>query len=103
MNNRIYQPETTIKELVNFTMPGYTVASYNAKGVIVAGLPTTTGSLFGIWRSEDTSESYLAVYEFYSNEWINTKDRQPAVLTFPIGATASDEFRTWLSSNATKQ
>lgn len=103
MNNRIYQPATTIKELVNFTMPGYTVTSYNAKGVRVAGLPTTTASFFGIWRSTDATEQYLSVYDFYSNEWGNTKDRQPAVLTFPSGATATDEFRAWLASNATKQ
>jgi hypothetical protein len=103
MNNRIYQPATAIKELVNFTMPGYTVASYNAKGVRVVGLPTTTASFFGIWRSTDATEQYLAVYDFYTNEWQNTKDRQPAVLTFPTGATASDEFRAWLASNATKQ
>lgn len=103
MNNRIYQPATTIKELVNFTMPGYTVTIYNAKGLRVAGLPTTPGSIFGIWRSTDATEQYLSVYDFYSNEWGNTKDRQPAVLTFPSGATASEEFRKWLASNATKQ
>lgn len=103
MNNRIYQPATAIKELVNFTMPGYTVTIYNAKGVRVAGLPTTTASIFGIWRSTDATEQYLSVYDFYSNEWGNTKDRQPAVLTFPSGATASEEFRAWLASNATKQ
>lgn len=103
MNNRIYQPATAIKELVNFTMPGYTVTIYNAKGVRVAGLPTTPASIFGIWRSTDATEQYLSVYDFYSNEWGNTKDRQPAVLTFPSGATASDEFRAWLASNATKQ
>lgn len=103
MNNRIYQPATAIKELVNFTMPGYTVTIYNAKGVRVAGLPTTPASIFGIWRSTDATEQYLSVYDFYSNEWGNTKDRQPAVLTFPSGATASEEFRAWLASNATKQ
>lgn len=103
MTNRIYQPATTIKELVNFTMPGYTVTSYNAKGVIVAGLPTAPASIFGIWRSTDVTEQDLSVYDFYSNKWGNTKDLQPAVLTFPSGATASEEFRAWLASNATKQ
>lgn len=103
MNNRIYQPATVIKELVNFTMPGYTVESYDVKGVRVAGEPTTTGSYFGIWKSTEATEQYLAVYDFYTNEWSNTKDRAPAVLTFPAGATASDEFRAWLASNATKQ
>lgn len=103
MNNRIYQSETTIKELVNFTMPGYTVTSYNAKGLRVVGLPTTPASFFGIWRSTEATEQYLSVYDFYTNEWQNTKDRQPAVLTFPTGATASDEFRAWLAANAVKQ
>lgn len=103
MNNRIYQPANDIKELVNFTMPGYTVTSYNAKGVRVAGAPTTSDSYFGIWRSTDATEQYLAVYGFYTNKWSNTKNQAPAVLTFQNGATASDEFRAWLASNATKQ
>lgn len=103
MNNRIYQPETSIKELVNFTMLGYTVASYNAKGVRIAGAPATPASIFGIWKSTEATEQYLAVYDFYTNKWSNTKDLSPAVLTFPVGATASNEFRAWLASNATKQ
>lgn len=103
MNNRIYQPEATITELVNFTMPGYTVASYNAKGLRITGVPTTTASYFGIWRSTDATENYLVVYDFYTNKWSNTKDKAPAVLTFPVGATASNEFHAWLASNATKQ
>lgn len=103
MNNRIYQPETSIKELVNFTMPGYTVASYNAKGVRIAGAPATPASIFGIWKSTEATEQYLAVYDFYTNKWANTKDLSPAVLTFPVGAIASNEFRAWLASNATKQ
>lgn len=103
MNNRIYQPDTDIKELVNFTMPGYTVASYNVKGVVVPGAPVTSGAMFGIWKSTETTEQYIAVYDFYTNKWENTKDRAPAVLTFPNGATASRDFVTWLAANATKQ
>lgn len=103
MNNQIYQPETTIKELVNFTMPGYTVAIYNAKGIRITGAPATTASFLGIWKSTEATEQYLAVYDFYTNKWSNTKDLSPAVLTFPTGATASNEFLAWLASNATKQ
>lgn len=103
MNNQIYQPETTIKELVNFTMPGYTVAIYNAKGISITGAPATPVSILGIWKSTEATEQYLAVYDFYTNKWSNTKDLSPAVLTFPVGATASNEFRAWLASNATKQ
>lgn len=103
MNNQIYQPKTTIKELVNFTMPGYTDAIYNAKGIVITGAPATTASFLGIWTSTEATEQYLAVYDFYTNKWSNTKDLSPAVLTFPVGATASNEFRAWLASNATKQ
>lgn len=103
MNSRIYQPTTIIKELVNFTMPGYTVASYNVKGVAVSGAPANPASIFGIWKSTEATEQYLTVYDFYTNKWANTKDLSPAVLTFPVGATASNEFRAWLASNATKQ
>lgn len=101
MNNRIYQPETPIKELVSFTMPGYTIASYTVKGVHISA--NVTIPIFGIWRSTDATEQYLTVYDFKTNKWSNTKDLMPAVLTFPENATASDEFRAWLASNATKQ
>lgn len=101
MNNRIYKPETPIKELVSFTMPGYTIASYTVKGVSITA--NITIPIFGIWRSTDATEQYLTVYDFKTNKWSNTKDLMPAVLTFPENATASDEFRTWLASSATKQ
>lgn len=101
MNNRIYQPETPIKELVSFTMPGYTIATYTVKGVHIAA--NVTIPIFDIWRSTDATEQYLTVYDFKTNKWSNTKDLMPAVLTFPENATASDEFRAWLASNATKQ
>lgn len=101
MNNRIYQLETPIKELVSFTMPGYTIATYTVKGVHIAA--NVTIPIFGIWRSTDATEQYLTVYDFKTNKWSNTKDLMPAVLTFPENATASDEFRAWLASNATKQ
>lgn len=103
MNERISQPKALIKELINFTMPGYTVASYNAKGIMISGEPVTPVSIFGIWKSTEATEQYLTVYDFYTNKWANTKDLAPAILTFPDDATASDEFRAWLTANAVKQ
>lgn len=103
MNERIYPPKAAIKELINFTMPGYTVASYNAKAIRISGQPVTPASFLGIWKSTEATEQYIAVYDFYTNKWSNTKELRPAVLTFPVDATSSEEFLTWLASNATKQ
>lgn len=41
-------------------------------------------------------------YYFSTNMW-DSNFSKIASLTFPTGATASDEFRAWLASNATKQ
>lgn len=41
----------------------------------------------------------IDIYQFNSNTWKSTNRN----LTFETGATASDEFRAWLASNATKQ
>lgn len=103
MNERISPPKNPIKELINFTMPGYTVAIYNVKGIRISGEPVTPASFFGIWKSTEATEQYLAVYDFYTNKWANTKDLAPAILTFPDDATSSEEFMSWLTSNATKQ
>lgn len=42
-----------------------------------------------------------SVYDFVTNTWVNTTKYK--YITFPTGATASDEFFTWLKANATKQ
>ena len=42
----------------------------------------------------------ITVYTFSSNSWGSDKLNY---MTFPADATASDEFRAWLASNATKQ
>lgn len=41
----------------------------------------------------------VTVYTFNTDSWTNRWTR----LTFPSGATASDEFRKWLAANAVKQ
>ena len=41
----------------------------------------------------------IDIYQFNINKWKSASRN----LTFETGATASDEFRAWLASNATKQ
>lgn len=40
-----------------------------------------------------------STYDFETNQWANKVNSA----TFPSGATASDDFITWLAANATKQ
>ena len=85
LNERLYAPESQISYVGSFT--------YN------------NGSK---WTQMVVDTSYLSNYinaqayrdyNFSTNVW-RTKGR---TLIFPAGATASDEFRAWLASNATKQ
>lgn len=89
LNERLYAPVSNIDETISF----------QAK--------TETSELKQFSRC--TTSTYLefvtsnnvvtTVYNFSANAWIS----KYKYLVFPAGATASDEFRAWLASNATKQ
>ena len=89
LNERMYAPVSNIDETISF----------QAK--------TETSELKQFSRC--TTSTYLefvtsnnvvtTVYNFSGNAWIS----KYKYLVFPAGATASDEFRAWLASNATKQ
>ena len=102
MNNRIYAPEDEIRENVSFTMPGLTVSVYDVKSIMVRSTTFSGIKFFGV-ATTINANSFTTVYDFNTNSWKNTQNSSPAVLTFPSGATASDTFREWLASNATKQ
>lgn len=97
MNNRIYAPANTIQEQVQCTMVAPSnVGTYNVISIEV------NNARFGV-KTTITGSSYLTVYDFKNERWTNTANSSAAVLTFTAATTASDEFRAWLASNATKQ
>ena len=77
--------------------------SQNISGTIA----TAQGNapLFGIQYTNNKLHFYInqstiySTYDFSTTQWANKVN----TITFPTGATASDEFRAWLASNATKQ
>lgn len=94
LNNRLYAPESD----VYFNNQEFKIgdASNPNRGTGL-NLSCTTSK---IWYTSYPSGYDVTVYTFSSNSWGSDKLNY---MTFPAGATASDEFRAWLASNATKQ
>lgn len=84
LNERLYAPESTIVANVNATISTGTASEASTKFTIGNG---------------EVKSSNRVLYQFANNAWI----AKYKYWTFPAGATASDEFRAWLASNATKQ
>ena len=97
LNKRLYPSQTgeAINENINFTA---VTPNGNFTGVKIAVGYTAT-STAGFYQNQSTT---FAVYQFSNNKWTDST-RAISQITFPAGATASDEFRAWLASNATKQ
>lgn len=97
LHKKLYVPETMpLTENVNFssTNDGGGAASENDQCIF--------RTQYGVSYFEIHSTSLartVTVYTFSTDSWANKWTR----LTFPAGATASDEFRAWLAINATKQ
>lgn len=91
LNGRLYAPENNIQQSINFTAATGGGTSRSCNKVIINNTYLTV-------HSTDVSTN-LTVYQFTTNSW----DNKLPQWTFPVGATASDEFRAWLASNATKQ
>ena len=92
LNERLYAPESDFDESINFT------------------IKTLDGSSTSILKKiyiQDSALNYqitasvsiFTMYKFDTNTW----ERNYPQWIFPAGATASNEFRAWLASNATKQ
>lgn len=93
LNERLYAPETAFSENVNFNASE--TATGTQRGFTGVKNNTINGQL-------DFFNSFIddIIYYYSSNTWGANKLKY---LTFPAGATATDKFRAWLASNATKQ
>lgn len=95
LNERLYATENTLNEIVSFTA-GNSITniktSYVGMNINPSGMLTYLESKSSVYGD--------AIYKFPTNNWQSLKYKY---VTFPAGATASDEFRAWLASNATKQ
>lgn len=92
LNERLYNPETNIKESFNFTTGPNTGAEYPYEGIEVPA--SATGTMAYIRYT-----SAQKIYNFSNNSWYS----RWKTIIIPAGATASDKFRAWLASNAAKQ
>lgn len=97
LNERLY-PSTTgaaISEVISYQ--GVTPQGNFTGYKINIGYEST--STVGFFLNAST---FYSVYQFSNNTWVDS-NRAVQTITFPTGATASDEFRAWLASNASKQ
>lgn len=91
LNERLYAPESAFTETVSFQ-----AAAPDGGLTNVSKIFTEDAKLkYNI----QTSISIYTMYDFSTNTW----DHKYPKWTFPSGATASDDFITWLAANATKQ
>ena len=89
LNERLYAPENDFDEATGYRFEVGTIECTRIR----------TSNLTHLTASKVFSGDTVAIYTFSTNKWKNTARS----LTFPAGATASDEFHAWLASNATKQ
>lgn len=94
LNERLYAPESDFQVYTSFTV-GSSVSTQYAASLIWT---YTTSGLHRL-SVQRTTGAENVLYNFGTNTW----DYKYKYLVFPTGATASDEFRAWLASNATKQ
>lgn len=87
LNERLYAPEKNFDEINLY----FTIGNSRCSRIKTTNL--TYLSAYKVIFGDE-----IAIYQF-SNTWKTTTRS----LTFETGATASDEFRAWLASNATKQ
>lgn len=92
LNQKPQAPESVIDELLStpMTVKRSSGSTFAAKRITIS---LTTITLY------PTTGGSSAIYSFQRNEWYDSGK----TWIFPDGSTASDEFRTWLASNATKQ
>lgn len=91
LNERLYAPATDISQYADFT------ATYGSSTINCTRAQITDTKVI---ITSDQGRA-ITIYTFSDNSW--TSGSKYGTWTFPEGATASDEFRTWLASNATKQ
>lgn len=91
LNERLYAPENAISQYTDFT------AIYGSSTINCTRAQINTNNVV---ITSDAGRA-ITIYTFSSNDW--TSGSKYKTWTFNAGATAADEFRAWLASNATKQ
>lgn len=91
LNERLYAPENNVSAYTSFTGRKENIQTQKSFTAMNVDVNAVTAKL--------ASSSTIDLYTFSNNAW----DQKYKIITFPAGATASDEFRAWLASNATKQ
>lgn len=91
LNDRLYAPENAISQYTAFT------ATYGSSVINCTRAQITDTKVI---ITSDQGRA-ITIYTFSNNNW--TSGSKYGTWTLPAGATASDEFRAWLASNATKQ
>lgn len=92
LNERLYAPESDFDETISFTAEN---GSGGSRKVI--RVYTQNNQL----KTTNNMDVTQTMYVFNTHEW-DSSQKLP-IWKFSAGATASNEFRTWLASNATKQ
>lgn len=90
LNERLYAPKESVKTDTIFS--GSTKTGKVEQFISVTNGPNAV-------TAKPASGLSLTIYSYSTNQW----NEKYNTWTFPAGATASDEFRAWLASNATKQ
>ena len=92
LNERLYAPESA---LGSFNISGYFLSSTTGQ--------QATFQTFGVDKLSVYFTRAGNTYNYYVFSTNKRTDGYSTTVHFNDGATASDEFRAWLASNATKQ
>ena len=96
LNERLYYPDNGLDERFNFTAMSDGGSSEQCNRWLLRVYETIPEMRF-YYTSGGSNE----IYKFNTNTWSTSHKYKTIII--PSGATASDEFRAWLASNATKQ
>ena len=91
LNERLYAPENA---LGSFNISGYFLSTTGQQA---------TFQTFGVDKLSVYFTRAGNAYNYYTFSTNKRADGYSTTVHFNDGATASDEFRAWLASNATKQ
>ena len=93
LNERLYAPESNTAYNGSATITNTSNKSNNV---------TYVGATTAVYSATLTNGNNFTLYNFATNKWDTSLGKNTKV-TFPTGASAPEEFRAWLASNATKQ
>lgn len=94
LHNRLFAPENSITENIRFSYATFAnPTNFSDGSVIKVNAPSPYLAITGAGGYN------FILYNFNTNAW----QLLYGVWKFEAGASASDEFRAWLASNATKQ